>query len=115
MVILDIDMGYILHGPTPSTIRNCGVKSRQTSILQNCRFEGLLTQAKRKPGRSGVRQLFPDPGTSHSNPRFLMVERLGASSCHSDAPDQFLRARGEGASGGEERAWGVYEGCMRSL
>ena len=34
---------------------------------------GLLTQAQRTPGRPGVRQLFSDPETSHSNPKFLKL------------------------------------------
>jgi hypothetical protein len=49
----------------------------KTSILQNCRFVGLLTEAKHKSGRPGVSL---KPQISHSNPRFLMVERVGACS-----------------------------------
>ena len=49
------------------------------SILQNGRFEGLLTQAKRKPGRLVGQQMSPDPGTSPPKPVFHMVAGLGAN------------------------------------
>ena len=46
----------------------------KTSIRENGRSEGIITQTQRKPGRPGVPHLFPDSGTSDSNPMLLMVE-----------------------------------------